>query len=254
MGSQVGAIGNVLAGDQSGLKPVGVTFPITEGNMSRWRIWWRYAVLDQTALWGAGCFLGMYLNVNLAASIVPSADVVNEQLMGVYQARRMAEMMWQGFWVLSLINGFWILFSTHLGNTDILIRTVSDICWPAFPGVRRRPIGTLYAILLLVLTIWAVIAVHLGSAIQLFTVLGLVATPIMSIAAIQIWRVNMRFLPKEIRPALWRQIGLLLCALAYGSITIAVAYKTYQSLTTAKPAAVFPDKDSSPSRISESQV
>jgi hypothetical protein len=239
MGAKVGAIGNVLAGEQTGLKHVGVTFPTTSDNLRRWRTWWRYAVLDQTALWGAGCFLGMYLNVNLAASIIPSADVVNEATAGAYQAKFMADKLWQGFWLLTLVNGFWILFSTHLGNTDVLIRTVSDICWSAFPSVRRRPIGVLYATLLGGLTIWAVIAVHLGNVLQLFKILGIVANPIMAIAAIQIWRVNTRFLPKEVRPAIWRQAGLWLCAIAYGGMTMALLYKGYQDFT-AKPVAVTP--------------
>lgn len=230
MGSQVGSIGNVLAGDHSGLKSVGVTFPMTAGNLQRWKTWWRYAMLDQTALWGAGCFLGMYLNVNLAASIIPSADVVNEATAGAYQAKYMAT-FWSGFWLLTLVNGFWILFSTHLGNTDVLIRTVSDICWSAFPSVRRRPIGILYALLLGGLTVWAVIAVHLGNVLQLFKVLGIVANPIMAIAAVQILRVNTRFLPREVRPPLWRQAGLVLCALAYGGMTVALVY------TLVNPAA-----------------
>ncbi len=223
MGAKVGAIGNVLAGDHTGLKHVGVTFPMTDGNLRRWRTWWRYAVLDQTALWGLGCFLGMFLNVNLAASIIPSADLVSEATAGAYQAEHMAK-LWQGFWLLTLVNGFWILFSTHLGNTDVLIRTVSDICWSAFPSVRRRPIGVLYATLLGVLTVWAVVAVHLGNVLQLFKVLGIVANPIMAIAAVQILRVNTRFLPKEVRPPLWRQIGLVVCAIVYGGMTAALIW------------------------------
>ena len=39
----------------------------------------------------------------------------------------MAEHLWRGLWVLALLNGFWILFSTHLGNTDLLVRTVTDL-------------------------------------------------------------------------------------------------------------------------------
>ena len=228
MGAKVGAIGNVLAGDHTGLKHVGVTFPMTDSNLRRWRTWWRYAVLDQTALWGFGCLLGMYLNVNLAASIIPSADVVSEATAGAYQAEYMAR-LWQGFWLLTLINGFWILFSTHLGNTDVLIRTVSDICWSAFPAVRRRPIGVLYASLLGGLTVWAVFAVHLGSVLDLFKILGIVANPIMAIAAVQILRVNTRFLPKEVRPPLWRQAGLVLCAVAYGGMTAALVWNMVDS-------------------------
>lgn len=235
MGARVGAIGNVLAGDHTGLKPVGVTFPMTPENKSRWRTWWRYAVLDQTALWGLGCLVGMFLNVNLAVSIIPAGAEFDESMAGAgaFQAQIMANRMWQGFWILTLINGFWILFSTHLGNTDVLIRTVSDICWSGFPAVRRRPIGVLYATLLAGLTIWALISVHMGSVLGLFKWLGIVANPILAIAAIQIWRVNTRFLPKEIRPPLWRQAGLLLCALAYGAMTYALLYDSYRKMQPA---------------------
>ena len=132
-------------------------------------------------------------------------------------------------WILALVNGFWILFSTHLGNTDVLIRTISDICWAAFPKIRRRSIGTLYATLLFFLTLWAVFSVHLGSVLDLFKILGIVANPIMAIAAIQILRVNTRFLPPELRPPLWRRAGMVLCAVAYGGMTAALIWNMVDS-------------------------
>ena len=229
MGAHVGGIGNVLAGADEGLKPVGVTFPITGDNLRRWRTWWRYAMLDQTALWGVGCFFGMFLNVNIAVAIIPPGVQLDSYASGAYQAQYMAERLWQGFWILALVNGFWILFSTHLGNTDVLIRTISDICWAEFPKIRRRPIGTLYATLLFFLTIWAVFSVHLGSVLDLFKILGIVANPIMAIAAVQILRVNTRFLPPELRPPLWRRAGLVLCAVVYGGMTAALIWNLVDS-------------------------
>jgi hypothetical protein len=169
--------------------------------------------------------MGMFLNVNLAAALIPQDAVLSGMGAGTYQAQYMAKELWSGFWYLALFNGFWILFSTHLGNTDVLVRIISDISWVAFPGVRKWPVSRLYAILLLVLTIWAVYAVRLGTVLKLFEVLGVVACPIMSIGAIQIWRVNTRFLPRELRPALWRQIGLILCSVAYGGFAIAIIWK-----------------------------
>lgn len=251
MGARVGAIGNVLAGDETGLKSVGVTFPTTEENLRRWKTWWRYAVLDQTALWGAGCFLGMYLNVNLAVSIIPPGAKFDTSMAGAgaYQAQIMADLMWKGFWILTLINGFWILFSTHLGNTDVLIRTVSDICWSAFPSVRKRPVGVLYATLLCVLTLWALVAVHLGSVLELFKVLGIVANPILAIAAVQILRVNTRFLPQAIRPPLWRRLGMVACAIAYGGMTAVLIYDfSYRAApASAKTSVARPASDEQPS-------
>ena len=225
MGALSGGIGSALTDDHSSVKPIGTTFPITNDNMRRWHVWWRYSVLDQVALWAFGCLLGMFLNVNLAASLIPADVELNGMAAGTYQAQFMSEKLWSGFWYLALLNGFWILFSTHLGNTDVLVRMVSDISWVAFPGVRKWPESRIYAVLLLLLTTWAVFAVRVGTVIQLFEVLGVIACPIMAIAALQILRVNTRFLPKELRPAIWRQIGLVLCSLAYGGLTVALIMK-----------------------------
>ena len=228
MGSLSGAIGNVLTGDHSPVRPIGTTFPINPENMRRWRVWWRYALLDQVALWAFGCILGMFLNVNLAATLLSPNIPLTGLEPGVFQAEAMSR-LWSGFWYLALLNGFWILFSTHLGNTDVLVRMVSDISWVAFPGIRKRPMSGLYAVLLLVLTCWAVFAVRIGTVMQLFEVLGVVACPILAFASIQILRVNTRFLPPELRPHLWRQIGLVLCSVAYGGFAIALVVKLVRS-------------------------
>lgn len=223
MGALSGAIGNALTGDHAPVKPIGTTFPINSENMRRWHLWWRYTVLDQVALWGFGCVIGMFLNVNLAATLIPPDAQLVGMGAGTYQAEYMARTFWSGLWYLALLNGFWILFSTHLGNTDVLVRMVSDISWVAFPPVRKWPVSRLYAVLLVVLTCWAVYSVRLGTVLQLFEALGIVACPIMAIAAIQILRVNTRFLPPEVRPAMWRRLGLVVCALVYGGFAVALA-------------------------------
>jgi hypothetical protein len=46
----------------------------------------------------------------------------------------------------------------------------------------------------------------------------------MAIGAVQILLVNRRFLPKEIRPPLWRQGALVICAVVYGGITVALLW------------------------------
>lgn len=231
MGALSGAIGNALTGDHTAVKPIGTTFPINPENLRRWRIWWRYSLLDQVALWAFGCIMGMFLNVNLAATLIPPDVQLKGMGAGTYQAQFMADKLWSGFWYLALFNGFWILFSTHLGNTDVLVRMVSDISWVAFPRVRKWPVSRLYAVLLLILTSWAVFAVRFGTVLQLFEALGIIACPIMAIASLQILRVNTQFLPPELRPPIWRRVGLVLCSLAYGGFTIALLAKLVRELS-----------------------
>jgi hypothetical protein len=224
MGRYMGSFGGVLRQDHAELAAVGAVFPTNADNLRRWRSWWRYAIADQVALWAVGCFLGMFLNVNLVMHIVSPGTEVNDSTLGAFQALYLSK-FWSGLWWLTLINGFWILYSTHMGNTDCLVRTSSDILWSASSRVRQWSASRLYAAILLVFTVWALVAANLGSVLTLFKVLGIVANPIMAIAAVQILRVNTRFLPKEIRPPLWRRIALVACALFYGSLTLALVWK-----------------------------
>jgi hypothetical protein len=223
MGSYMGSIGSALRQPHAELATVGCVFPITAENLRRWQAWWRYAVADQMALWAMGCFLGMFLNVNLVLQIVEPGTAVNENTLGAFQALYLSK-FWRGLWWLALINGFWILYSTHMGNTDCLVRTSSDILWSASSRIRQWSASKLYALILVAVTAWALISANFGSVLALFKVLGIVANPIMAIAAVQILRVNTRFLPREIRPPRWRQVGLVVCALFYGGLTLALMW------------------------------
>ncbi|MFN8706771.1 MAG: Nramp family divalent metal transporter, partial [Planctomyces sp.] len=219
----MGSIGGVLAEGHSELATVGRVFPATTENIRRWSIWWKYTILDQSFLWAAGCVAGMFLNVNLALAIVPpdKAAALSGYSAGAFQARYMAEQLWNGFWALCLFNGFWILFSTHLGNIDCLTRVVSDIGWSGWPSLQKLKSSRIYATLLMLFTTVGCIALALGdNALSLFKILGLVASPILCIGAFQILRVNRRFLPKPIQPSLWRQVALVACGITYGLVTV----------------------------------
>ncbi len=230
MGARVGSIGGALAGDKTELAPVGRVFPPTPDNLRRWSVWWRYCLLDQTALWAVGCVVGMFLNVNLALAIVPENAPISGYSVGAFQARYMAERLWGGFWILCLLNGFWILFSTQLANVDCLARVVSDAGWSGWPRVRRWSANRLYTGLLLLFTSWGVVSLSLGgSALSLFKVLGAVACPVLAVAAFQILRVNARFLPREIRPPLWRRAALALCGVVYSALAIASLVSLFTS-------------------------
>jgi hypothetical protein len=161
--------------------------------------------------------------VNLATAIVPAGVDVAGVGAGAFQAKYMAERLWSGFWVLALLNGFWILFSTHLGNTDTLVRTVTDIIWVG-SGSRWKTenIGRIYYTLLLVFTGWGLVTIEWGTAMTLFQALGVVASLVLALGAIQILIVNTRLLPVELRPPLWIRAGLLVCAGFYAVLFGAV--------------------------------
>ncbi|MEX0726355.1 MAG: Nramp family divalent metal transporter [Planctomycetaceae bacterium] len=227
MGGTVGTIPSAFGGEHVKLSHIGNVFPITSENLRRWKTWNRYVVADQVWLWGLGCFVGMYLNVNLATEIMPAGSKMDGLGAGAYQAKFLADNYWSGLWYLGLLNGFWILFSTHLGNTDILVRTMTDTLWVASRRVRNWKSGriqTVYYGLLGICTVWGLLVFRSGSAMDLFKILGTIAGFILTLAAVQVYRVNTRLLPPELQPGWFRRLGLITCALFYGTFTVAVAF------------------------------
>ncbi len=230
MGALVGAIPSAVGGHQIVLSHVGTVFPATPENMVRWRAWVRYVHVDQIVVWGMFCFLGMFLNVNLATAVIPHGTDMQGLAAGAYQAEYLSR-IWPGFWFLTLFNGFWILFKTQLGNTDILVRTITDALWMASPKARAASsIRTIYYGILVVFSIWGAIVIRFASPFTLFKILANMAGIVLLIAGVQIFLVNRRFLPAALRPPLWREAGLLLCSAFYAFFTFFVLRDLVRSM------------------------
>ncbi|MBM3735373.1 MAG: hypothetical protein FJW39_06245 [Acidobacteria bacterium] len=221
MGSVSGAIPGALGGRTVTLSRTGTVFAVTPESLRRWRTWTKYVQADQLWLWALGCFIGMFLNVNLAAGIIPPGTDLSALGAGAFQAQYLTERLWSGFWFLALLNGFWILFSTHLGNTDTLVRTVTDILWTSRMW-DQQSVRRIYYTLLAAFTVWGAITANWGSAMTLFKALGMIAGPILSLAAVQLLIVNTTLLPPELRPGLARRAALVACAVFYFAMMVLV--------------------------------
>lgn len=243
MGGLVGSIGAAVGPEEHTVAPTGVVFPVTAENLRRWKTWWTYAKADQIWLWGLGCFIGIYLNVNLATTLIPANATLDGSNAAMHQVEYMSR-VWSGFWYLALLNAFWILFSTHLGNTDVMVRIVTDIWWVASPKVRQRAqgkISRLYYTILAVVTVWSCFAILSGEAMALFKFLGFIANLVLAVAAIQILIVNTTLLPRELRPSRLRQSALIACALFYGIFFVLMATgEVKKLLDVKKPTAAIP--------------
>jgi hypothetical protein len=231
MGSKVGAIPSAVGGHEIQLSHVGTVFPATAENLARWREWLRYVHADQIWVWALFCFFGMFLNVNLATAIIPHGTDLQGLAAGAYQAEYLSK-IWSGFWFLTLFNGFWILFKTQLGNTDILVRTITDAVWMSSSSAREsgRGIRAIYYGILLVFSVWGVFVIRSASPFQLFKILANMAGIVLAIAGVQIFLVNRRFLPKAVRPPVWREAGLLTCSAFYAFFAYFVVREILRNL------------------------
>jgi hypothetical protein len=225
MGAVVGYIPAAVGGHSVKLAHTGSVFLVSEANLARWRSWWRIVALDQWGVFFTGALLGMALPAILYTIFIePGRDI-----------RGMAIAAELAFAVLArggpLLGGLvalmsaWVLFKTQLDNLDGMTRALTDILWTGSRRVRgwragegaRGDVRWLYYTLLAFIVVWGVIALRLTQPIILLQMAANIAGLVMVISALHILYVNRKFLPREIRPPLWRCLCLVAMALFYGA-------------------------------------
>jgi hypothetical protein len=220
MSSTVGYIPSAMAGRRP-LPPTGNVFVVNARSLSTWREWWKYVHVDQWAVFGVGSIAGMALAAVFTIQFVPAGTVAGEWAVANLQASGIAAVHGQVFWYLTILCGIGILFSSQLGIVDGLPRGTTDILWAASPRLREwGDVRKVYYMVLAVFLVWGCIALNLARPITLIIIGANAAAVIFVIESLHTIVVNRRFLPKELRPALWREACLVLCALFYGSFVV----------------------------------
>lgn len=226
MGGAVGYIPALIGGQKVNLSQTGKVFQLTPDNLQRWKEWWRYLHADQVWVWGVGCFLGMGLPALMTLQYVvgaPADQVSNQWAVAALQAegmRQAAGMLW---FYLTLVNGFWILFSTQLGQMETFVRTVTDILWTGSASVRSASSGEVrkvYYGALILFAIWGSIAMNLQQPFTLILIGAFISGFNFCVMCIHLLVVNRTLLPKEIRAPFWRQAVLGFMAVMFGFFTV----------------------------------
>ncbi|HYU18016.1 MAG TPA: Nramp family divalent metal transporter [Chloroflexota bacterium] len=229
MGGLVGYIPAVVGGHRVELAATGKVFEPTPENVSTFRQWWRYIRFDQGWVWTVGCFLGMGLPALLTVQFIPPGTQIGGMAVAVRQAEGisnafggLANVSGSLLWYLTLLTGFWILYSTQLGIMDLLPRTVTDILWTSNPGVRSWSNGDVrkvYYSILVVFVVWGCIAINLAQPFILILLGAFTAGLMMSIYGIHVSIVNRKFLPPEVQAPLWRDLTLWVFSGFFGFFT-----------------------------------
>ena len=160
MGSLVGAIPSAVGGKEIALSHLGMVFPITQENVRRFREWWKLILFDQGLIWGGGAMLGIALPAILAIEFIDPALNLGQWQAAAFQAEGIANRHGSIFWYLTLLCGFWVLFSSQLVGVDGIGRRWSDMIWTGSqPGREGRGAGVVWASAALIvgvslITVW----------------------------------------------------------------------------------------------------
>lgn len=232
MGSKVGYIPAVVGGHRVELSPAGKVFEPTPENVSKFREWMKYIQFDQGWIFALGCFIGMGLPALLTVQFIPPGTQIGGMAVAVRQAEGITAAfgglttgLGYALWVITLLTGFWILYSTQLNIMDLFPRTVTDILWTSNPAVRRWSGGDVrkvYYASLVVFVVWGCIAINLAQPFILIILGAFMAGLMMTIYGIHVWYVNKTLLPKELQPPMWRQLTLWLFSAFFGFFTLVV--------------------------------
>ena len=220
MGKVVGYIPSLFGGCDVRLAETGKVFPTTAENLNRWKQWVWFAKVDQYGVFLFGALVGMVLPCLLAVQVLPAGQDLRGLAVAAEVANGLTAVGGSPFWSLTLICGFWILFSSQLGSLDALVRIITDILWAGNSRVRRWRGGDvrwLYYLLLGMMMVWGLIALHLATPIFLFQITANIACLITAMVSLHVLYVNRVLLPPAVRPPVWRQITLVLCAGFYGA-------------------------------------
>lgn len=218
MGHRAGYISG-LRGGRREILASGVTFPDDERNRGMWRRWYRLIMVDMWGVFFVGAMLGMLLptilmahSVNLSGKEPTRADVPT------FVAAALGDEHGQFMFVLVLIMGVLILFSTQLGIFEAMVRVTTDAAHATSPRLRRLiegdPRRFYYPFMILLLVVIAVV-IHLSLPVALvewsanMSNLGALIYPFM------LMYLNSK-LPKPARARWWHHVILVLNFLFFG--------------------------------------
>lgn len=209
MGRYSGAITTIVGGAKLTLSPSGAVFQVNGSNLAKWRGWMRLAVMDIVLIFTLGSFLGIMLPVALAVTLIPPGKELGGFAAAIQLGVGLKELMGSVGWFTALILAFWILYSTQLGLTELVVRTATDIIWTMSSKVReltRGDVRLVYYPLLALMTLWVgasfilffVYKVNPLIAAALVANMSNIVYPVTVLANLYL---NNRYLPRELRPS-----------------------------------------------------
>lgn len=229
MSGTVGSLPATIGGQQVNLSPTGTVFPPSADNLRRWKVWWEYLRADQWHIWVPGSLVGMGLPALVAVAFMGPGTILGGYGIAAYLPEALGKRFGAVPWLLGLLTGFWILFSTQLANAGGFAGVTSDILWTARGKARSwrgEDYPTLYYRALLSFAVGGCVALPLADPLTLILIGANVAGGNLVVLSLHTLVVNRKFLPPELRPPLWREVGLVLCALFFlGFALLALAQK-----------------------------
>lgn len=240
MGSLVGAIPSAVGGKHITLSHLGKAFPITPANLERWRGWWRYILVDQLVIWAPGCFIGMALPALISMQFAPHSEIFRQPQEfewaqpviaadGLRHAPGFSPGMAESLWTATLLAGLLVLLPSQLSIVDDVCRRWTDILWSGSRrarGLQPHHVKRIYYTILGVYVLWSIAILFLfdrfGTPKRMVLVIANFNNVVLGLTSFHLLYVNLRLLPRELRPRWHHCLGLASCGAFYLGLSVLV--------------------------------
>ena len=225
MGAKVGAIPSAIGGRSIALSHVGMVFPITPTTLKHWKGWFRHIVRDQVAVWMLCSVVGLALPCMLSLEFLRNTPVSDHRVAAM-TAQGMAA-RFPDYAAPYLV----VRALRRLPHAGPLCRVLGR---PLGPALDRHPLGNEPsgqeargqpgpADLLLAsrrsTRSGARSRSHVLSPLQIAIVGAVLGNVALGFSAFHTLYVNRTLLPRELRPNLVMQLGLIGCGVFFFAIT-----------------------------------
>ena len=241
MGSKVGAIPSAVGGHDIKLSHTGMVFPPTPENLRRWKGWWNTILRDQFIIWAPGCFLGMALPALISLEFAPYSELGHAAAKtewsqalitadGLRHAPMYGPSMANLLWVIALFAGMMVMLPSQMAIVDDFSRRWTDAIWTSNKRIRGRwkphQVKYIYYSILSFYVLWsfgcAYVFSNYGSPkLMTIVIANLNNLAIGATAFLLLW-INLKFLPKPLRPRWYHRVGIILCGVFYLGLAVLV--------------------------------
>jgi hypothetical protein len=175
--------------------------------------------VDQWGVYFTGAILGMALPALLYVTFVTAGSDIRGLGIAATLANAVASQKGAIFGGAIAILGVWLLFKTQLDILEGMTRAITDILWTGSSRIRAwrgGDVRVVYYSVLVVISLWGIVALRLTQPIVLLTLSANMAGIVFIISSLHLLYVNTRLLPVALRPPMWRRLALVALALFYG--------------------------------------
>ena len=203
MGSYIPRVVSPLTGQEISAPTTGYMFPQDKENLSRWKVWWRLANIEQLS---TNIFIGLasiiVFTVLAVSTLGVGGDYVGDFTFISDEANALDSVMGSGFGSFFLIAGFAALFSTSITQVDFVGRLVSDVLKiNVLRENDRWSESKLYFVTVWAFTVFcvAVILAGLEQPLLLLVISSVFQAIVLAASAVMLVFLNRRQLPDAIK-------------------------------------------------------